>query len=117
MTTVNVSLLSARLCRSVVAHYQVSKAGLEALTRSAAFELGPHGIRVNAVVPGLTATSANKDQWERNPQRWARRSAGMPLGRVGNAQDHAGAAVYFASNASSGVTGACLVIDGGMSTF
>jgi len=113
---VNVSSLSSRRARSAVAHYQVSKAGLEALTRSAAFELGPYGIRVNTICPGLTATAANREQWHDQPEVWNQRSAGIPLKRTGVADDHAGAAVYFASDVSSWVTGACLVIDGGMAT-
>lgn len=114
---VNVSSLSSRRCRSSVAHYQISKAGLEALTRSAAYELGRHSIRVNAICPGLTATAANREQWESQPTLWSQRSVGIPLGRTGTADDHASAAVYFASQASAWVTGASLVIDGGMSTY
>lgn len=112
---INISSLSSIRARSSIAHYQVSKAGLEALTRSAAFELAPYGIRVNTICPGLTATSANSDQWRDNPELWSRRKTGIPLARAGIPEDHASAAVYFASEASSWVTGSCLIIDGGAS--
>lgn len=110
---INVSSISDSSAVSKMAHYQCSKAGLTMLTRGAAYELAAHGIRVNTIAPGLTATNANRNQWDGDPDLWKRRSANIPLGRPGVATDHAGAAVFLGSDESSWMTGATLVIDGG----
>ena len=113
---VNISSISAFSAISKMAHYQCSKAALNMLAKSAAYELAPYGIRVNTILPGLTATKANRNQWEGNPSLWANRSSGIPLGRTGIPMDHAGAAVFLASDESSWITGAEIVIDGGRTT-
>ena len=113
---INVSSVSATSAVSRMAHYQCSKAGLEMLTTSAAYELAEFGIRVNTIAPGLTATKANRNQWEGDPELWRQRAAGTPLG-PGQATDHAGAAVFLASDESSWVTGANIRIDGGYGVF
>ena len=110
---INVSSVSASRAVSKMAHYQSSKAALSMLTKSAAYELAEYGIRVNTISPGLTATKANRNQWEDDPELWASRSSGIPLNRPGVANDHAGAAIFLASNESSWMTGGDLVIDGG----
>ena len=110
---INISSLSASKAVSRMAHYQCSKAGLSMLTKSAAYELAPHGIRVNTISPGLTASEANRDQWEGNPELWRERGKDIPMGRAGRPTDHAGAAVFLASDESSWITGAELNIDGG----
>jgi NAD(P)-dependent dehydrogenase (short-subunit alcohol dehydrogenase family) len=111
---INVSSLSAQRAVSRVAHYQVAKAGVSMLTRSLAVELGEHGIRVNTLAPGLTATAANRVQWETQPAVWAQRGERIPLGRAGVPSDHAAAAVFLASDESAWTTGAEIVIDGGL---
>jgi NAD(P)-dependent dehydrogenase (short-subunit alcohol dehydrogenase family) len=111
---INISSLSAQSAISRVAHYQVAKAGLNMLTRSAAYELARFGIRVNTISPGLTATNSNRDQWESNPEVWAKRSENIPLLRAGRPEDLAAAAVYLASDESSFTTGADILIDGGL---
>ncbi len=110
---INISSVSSYRAVSKMAHYQSSKAGLSMLTKSAAYELGEHSIRVNTISPGLTATKANRNQWEGDPELWAQRSGGIPLGRPGIAQDHASAAVFLASDESVWMSGGDLVIDGG----
>ena len=110
---INVSSVSASRAVSKMAHYQSSKAALSMLTKSAAYELAEHGIRVNTISPGLTATKANKNQWQDDPDLWASRSDGIPLSRPGVANDHSGAAIFLASDESSWMTGGDLVIDGG----
>lgn len=115
-SVINISSISAESAISRMAHYQSSKAALAMLTRSVAYEMAPHRIRVNAISPGLTRTGANRDQWEGDPELWERRARHIPLGRAGVPEDHAGAAVYLASDDSAWMTGANLVIDGGQST-
>ena len=114
---INVSSVSATSAVSRMAHYQCSKAGLDMLTKGAAYELAPHGIRVNTLSPGLTATNANRAQWRDDPAVWEARSRDIPLGRPGVPADHAGAAVFLASDDSAWVTGATIVVDGGDSTL
>ena len=112
---INISSVSSFSAISKMAHYQCSKASLTMLSKSAAYELAPYGIRVNTISPGLTASKANRNQWEGNPDLWAERSQGIPLGRTGVPQDHAGAAVFLSSDEASWVTGIDLIIDGGRS--
>lgn len=110
---INISSISATKAVSAMAHYQCSKAALNMLSRGAAYELAPYGIRVNTISPGLTATNANSNQWRDNPALWQARGQGIPMGRTGVPSDHAGAAVFLASDESSWMTGADIVIDGG----
>jgi len=94
--------------------YSVTKAGLNQLVRVAAYELASHQIRVNALLPGITATPL---ALEGNPEVFAEASASVPLGRAGTAQDMAAAAVYLCSPAARFVTGVNLVVDGGESLW
>ncbi|UER53242.1 SDR family oxidoreductase [Kineosporiaceae bacterium SCSIO 59966] len=92
--------------------YAATKAGLVQLLRTAAAELGPHGVRVNAIAPGvvetpLTAPIRAVPQWA---QAYATKSA---LGRWSTPSELAGAVVYLASDASTFVTGSQLFVDGG----
>ncbi len=112
-SVVNISSLSASSAVSAMAHYQCSKAGLSMLTRSAAYELAPFGIRVNTVSPGLTATKSNAVQWRDDPDLWAERGKDIPLGRPGRPEDLAGAAVFLASAESAWMTGGDIAVDGG----
>ncbi len=114
---INISSLSATMARSKMAAYQASKAGLEMLSTSAAYELAPYNIRSNIIAPGLTETPANEEQRKTKAEIWAERSALIPLGRAGVPQDFIGAAVYLASLEARWVTGAKIIIDGGMSSF
>ncbi|MEG0861727.1 MAG: SDR family oxidoreductase [Pseudomonas sp.] len=112
---INLSSVSAFRAVSRMAAYQASKAGLSMLTRSCALELAVHGIRVNTLSPGLTATQGNADQWRDAPDVWQARKKDIPLQRCGMPADMVGAAILLASDESAWMTGADLVIDGGLS--
>ncbi len=91
--------------------YAVSKAAMNQLARNLAIELGPHNIRVNAILPGLVKTDFAKALWS-TPEGMARIKR-FPLARVGEPDDIGPAAVFLASRAGQWITGQTLVIDGG----
>jgi NAD(P)-dependent dehydrogenase (short-subunit alcohol dehydrogenase family) len=111
------SIIGTASIRSLVVEpgqgvYAATKAGLVQLLRTAAAELGPSGVRVNALAPGvvetpLTAPIAANPEWY---DAYARKSA---LGRWAQPSELAGAVVYLASDAASFVTGSVLFVDGG----
>jgi NAD(P)-dependent dehydrogenase (short-subunit alcohol dehydrogenase family) len=93
--------------------YNISKAADFQLARNLAAEFGPHNVRVNCIAPGLVRTDFARALWE-DPKNLAQHNQRAPLGRIGEPDDIAGAAVYLASNASAFMTGQTLVIDGGV---
>jgi 3alpha(or 20beta)-hydroxysteroid dehydrogenase len=107
---VNVCSVAA-LSGHVAAAYTASKWALRGLTRSASLELGPRGTRVNAVMPGLIETPLMESA---SPAFRTAALAEIPLGRTGTVADIAPAIVYLVSDDSSYMTGAELVIDGGL---
>lgn len=112
-SVLNISSVSAHRAISRMPHYQCSKAALNMLTKSIAYELAPHRIRANSISAGLTQTNANRDQWEGQPSLWHERSSDIPLGRPGLPTDYAGLAVFLASDEASWITGADIMVDGG----
>lgn len=92
--------------------YSATKSALNQLVRVAALELAEHGVRVNALSPGITATPMALQD---NPEIYTAMTANVPLGRSGSPQDMGDAARYLCSPAARFVTGANLVVDGGES--
>ena len=96
----------------VIGAYNISKAADFQLARNLAVEWGRHNVRVNCIAPGLIKTDFARALWE-NPQTLKTVTATTPLGRIGEADEIAGAAVYLASKAGSFMTGQTIVVDGG----
>ncbi len=97
--------------------YNVSKGGLVMLTRSIAVKHGPDGVRANAVCPGFIKTELNQDVIDGAPDPVAKEreiASAYPLRRLGAPDDVAYAALYLVSDASNWVTGACLMVEGGL---
>jgi NAD(P)-dependent dehydrogenase (short-subunit alcohol dehydrogenase family) len=92
--------------------YGISKAADMQLVRNLAVEWGRRGVRVNAIAPGLVRTDFARALWE-NPKVYATAVQRYPLGRIGEPDEVAGAAIFLASRAGSFITGQTLVIDGG----
>lgn len=99
-----------------VAAYIASKGAIESLTRELARQWAAHGIRVNALAPGVFPTEINAEPLE-DPARRASLEARIPLGRMGAEADVAGVVVFLASPAASYITGQVLPLDGGMTVW
>lgn len=113
---VNVSSVTGTRAFPGVLAYCVSKAGLDQLTRCAALELAPKGVRVNAVNPGVVITEIHKrgGMSEDNYKAFLERSKTThPLGRVGEAREVAELILFLASEHAAWITGATYAIDGG----
>jgi len=85
------------------------------MMKSMASEWGEHGIRVNAISPGYIQTAANAgEEMEKLSKEWVK---DIPLHRIANPEEFRGTAVYMASDASSYLTGAQIVVDGGYTVW
>jgi NAD(P)-dependent dehydrogenase (short-subunit alcohol dehydrogenase family) len=93
-------------------HYSAAKAGVLGLAKAMARELGPDGIRVNSVTPGLIQTDITGDKL--TAEMRAEILKGIPLNRLGNAEDVANVYLFLASDLSAYVTGAVIDVNGGM---
>jgi NAD(P)-dependent dehydrogenase (short-subunit alcohol dehydrogenase family) len=94
-------------------HYEVAKAALASLTRCLAADWAPQGVRVNAIAPGGFLTDPNRKWYAEKPDLRATFEAQIPMGRLGEPDELGPTAIYLASDASSYVTGATIVVDGG----
>jgi len=93
--------------------YAAAKAGQNALTRAAAQEFGPRGIRVNSIVCGTFHTDSLHASLTATPEAAARLAANISLGRIADADEIVGTALFLASSASSYLTGDLIVLNGG----
>ena len=97
--------------------YCTSKSGAAMLARCMALELAEHGIRVNVVAPGIVDAGMAKRQLRVDPVFAQKATLGIPLGRLQTAEQVAQAAVFLCSDEAESVTGATLLVDGGLSLF
>lgn len=109
---VNISSITARSYAAGTSAYPISKAALEHLTTGLAGELGPRGIRVNAVAPGTIPTEGTGDHYG-DAEALRQRAAVLPLQRLGDPNDIAAAVSFLASPAAAWITGQVLAVDGG----
>lgn len=111
-SVVNMSSIAAHYHPASTGIYSTSKAAVEALTRALAVELGPLGVRCNAVGPGTIPTEGSADHYGDDDAR-RRRATVLPLGRLGSMDDIADAVMFLASEQARYITGQVLMVDGG----
>jgi NAD(P)-dependent dehydrogenase (short-subunit alcohol dehydrogenase family) len=111
-SVINIGSIQSFVALPNSAAYTTSKGGVRLLTKALAMELGPMGIRVNAIGPGFTATPLNAEA-RQNADYMANFTGRIPLGRVGTPEDIAGPAVFLASDMARYVSGVTLPVDGG----
>ncbi|MBN2199308.1 MAG: SDR family oxidoreductase [Candidatus Aminicenantes bacterium] len=109
---INVSSTAAIRGEADHSHYAATKGALNALTKSLAVELAPHGVRVNAVAPGWVDTDMSAEVF-RDPEFKRRIRETIPLGRIPSPEDIAGPILFLASDLARHITGAVLNVNGG----
>ena len=110
---VNISTIGVHACHKDAAVYNLAKAGVEAMTRNMAFELGPYGISVNCVAPGNIAIRPGMTE-----QPWFEDAArAIPYGRLGHAEDIAAAVKFFCLPETGFTTGQTLLVDGAHDSY
>lgn len=112
---VNVASISGMIANRGIAGrgYEAGKAALAAFTRAVAADWAPYGVTVNAIAPGVFLTDPNRRWFDENPDLRRTIESMVPMGRLGHPHEIAPLALYLASDASSFMTGAVIVIDGG----
>jgi 3-oxoacyl-[acyl-carrier protein] reductase len=113
-SVINISSLAATMALPGTSVYSATKAAVDAVTRSLAKELGPRRIRVNAINPGLVETEGVHSTGIAGSDFHKNVEAQTPLGRIGQPQDIAPAAVFLASSDAAWITGETLTISGGL---
>ena len=108
-SVVNIASIGGLSVEPSIGVYNTTKAGIIYLTKTLAAELGP-GVRVNAIAPGLVKTDFARALWEEHEEALGRR---LPLKRLGEPEDIAGAALFLVSDLARWITGQTIVVDGG----
>jgi meso-butanediol dehydrogenase / (S,S)-butanediol dehydrogenase / diacetyl reductase len=116
-SVVNVASISGLGADRGLAAYNAAKAGVINLTRTAALELAASGIRVNAVCPGLVDTPPLRRAFQNAPERQPVAEAAIPLGRLARPEEIARVILFLASDDASYMTGAAVVVDGGLTAW
>jgi gluconate 5-dehydrogenase len=116
---INIASISALIANRGIGgrDYEAAKAAVLHFTRCAAVDWAPHGVTVNAICPGLFMTDINREWNEKRPDVIDAFVVNVPMGRPGDPPEIGPLAVYLASPASSYVTGAAFVIDGGYTAW
>ncbi len=110
---VNVASINAMKPAPMQGIYSITKAGMVGMTKAFAKELAPKNVRVNALLPGLTDTRFS-EAITSNKEIYDYAVSNIPMGRVAQPKEMAGAVLYMVSDAASFTTGACIACDGGM---
>lgn len=110
---INISSMASQYGLPKVIAYSASKAAIEGMTRAMAVELSPKGIRVNCIAPGFIATDMSAKALNNDKERKDKVISRTPMGMLGMPADIGDAAVFFATPASSYITGVVLPVDGG----
>lgn len=113
---VNTSSIAAQVVSANTGAYSASKGGVSQLTKFAALEMASYGIRVNAIAPGTSVTKITEGT-RFNKERNEKFLANIPMGRYGEPEEAAAAALYLGSDDASYITGVTLLEDGGFSLF
>jgi 7-alpha-hydroxysteroid dehydrogenase len=114
---INVSTIRGTMGSPTVGAYGAAKSALNSITKTFACELGPTGVRVNAIVPGMVRTSMIENALHGDIKLMDRFAKLAPLKRWVEPEDCAGAAVFLASDAARGITGHLLAVDAGLSSL
>lgn len=107
--------ISSKASKAAVLHrtlYSATKGAVDAFTRTAALEFGPHNIRINCVNPTIVLTDWSRKMWK-NTEMEKPMLARIPIGRFAEIEDVADAVVYLLSDKAKMITGSCLAVDGG----
>jgi 3-oxoacyl-[acyl-carrier protein] reductase len=111
---INISSIASSLAPPAASVYSATKGAVDTITKSLASELGPRKIRVNAINPGMVDTEGVRSAGFIESDFRKQQEAATPLGRIGQPDDIAPAAVFFASDGASWISGQTLVIAGGL---
>lgn len=109
---INISSICASLAVTKRAGYSATKGAINAFTRCCALELAPYGILVNAISPGATDTDVNLSVYTPATRRALQKK--IPIGRIANPEDMAGAVIFLASKMANYITGQIVTVDGGV---
>lgn len=112
---INISSMAAQYGLPKVIGYSASKTAIDGLTRAMATELGPIGIRVNAIAPGFIFSEMTDKALNSDPERKAKAINRTPMGYMGQASDIGDAALFLAGDSAKYITGVVLPVDGGNS--